>query len=162
MDEIKRLASGAPWESMVGYSRAVKAGDWLLVSGTTSFDEQGVVVGRGQMYAQARQAISNIQAVLERAGMSVENVVRTRIFVTDIEGFGAVARAHQEVFGANPPAATLVEVSRLLHPEMMIEIEADAFAGTAGGDTRMQSRSASPKRGPVRKKAVTKPSRARR
>jgi len=91
MDDIKRLASGAPWEASFGYSQAVKAGQWLLVSGTASFDAQGLLVGRGQMCAQARQAISNLQEVLERAGMALANVVRTRIFVTDIESCGAVA-----------------------------------------------------------------------
>jgi enamine deaminase RidA (YjgF/YER057c/UK114 family) len=143
MDEIRRLNSGAPWEPIFGYVRAVKAGEWLLISGTTAFDEQGVVVGRGQMYAQARQAIDNIAAVLERAGMALSNVVRTRVFVTDIGGFDAVARAHKEMFGANPPASTVVEVRRLVHPDMMIEIEADAYVGTGSGDERTPSRSRS-------------------
>jgi enamine deaminase RidA (YjgF/YER057c/UK114 family) len=132
MKEIKRFSSGAPWEPIAGYARAVKAGDWLLISGTTSFDAQGVVIGRGQMYAQARQAISNIALALERAGMTLSDVVRTRMFLTDLSAFDAVARAHREAFGANPPACTAVEVRRLVHPDMLIEIEADAFAGSAG------------------------------
>lgn len=132
-DEIGRVASGAPWEPIFGYSRAVKAGGWLAVSGTTSFDERGLIAGRGQMYVQARQAIANIVAALERAGMTLANVVRTRMFVTDMERFAEVARAHGEAFGAHPPAATIVEVRRLIHPDMLIEIEADAYAGAAGG-----------------------------
>jgi len=133
MAEISRIASGAPWEPIFGYSRAVKAGGWLAVSGTTGFDENGLIVGRGQMYVQARQAIANIAMALERAGMTLADVIRTRMFVTDMERFGEVARAHLEAFGANPPAATIVEVRRLVNPDMMIEIEADAYreAGAA-------------------------------
>jgi enamine deaminase RidA (YjgF/YER057c/UK114 family) len=127
MQKISRIASGAPWEPIFGYSRAVRAGDWVAVSGTTSFDERGTIVGPGQMYVQARQAISNIATALERAGVSLAHVVRTRIFVTDIARFNEVARAHQESFGANPPASTAVEVRRLVHPDMLVEIEADAF-----------------------------------
>lgn len=124
---IERIGSGAPWEPIVGYSRAVRAGDWIAVSGTTSFDEAGQIVGKGQMYVQARQAIANIAAALERVGASLGDVIRTRIFVTDIERFHDIARAHRESFGAAPPAATAVEVRRLVHPDLMIEIEADAF-----------------------------------
>jgi len=131
MAEISRIASGAPWEPIFGYSRAVKAGGWLAVSGTTGFDENGLIVGRNQMYVQARQAIANIAMALERAGMTLAEVVRTRVFVTDIERFGEVARAHLEAFGANPPASTVVEVRRLVNPDMMIEIEADAFREVA-------------------------------
>jgi enamine deaminase RidA (YjgF/YER057c/UK114 family) len=140
MKRIKRFGSGAPWEPIVGYSRAVKAGEWLLVSGTTSFDEQGVIVGRGQVYVQARQAISNLEAALRKAGMTLGEVVRTRIFLTDMGGFDAVARAHREAFGANPPACTAIEVSRLVHPDMMIEIEADAYAGAARAESSSGSR----------------------
>jgi enamine deaminase RidA (YjgF/YER057c/UK114 family) len=127
MAEISRIVSGAPWEPIFGYSRAVKAGGWLAVSGTTGFDENGLIVGRNQMYVQARQAIANIAMALERAGMTLAEVVRTRVFVTDMERFGEVARAHLEAFGANPPASTVVEVRRLVNPDMMIEIEADAY-----------------------------------
>jgi enamine deaminase RidA (YjgF/YER057c/UK114 family) len=137
--------------------RAVKAGDWLLISGTTSFDAQGVVVGRGQAYTQARQAIENIESVLERAGMALSNVVRTRIFLTDIGDFEAIARAHREFFATNPPAATVVEVRRLVHPDMMIEIEADAYAGVGSGDTRAQG----PSRPAVQTKRGGRRSRAR-
>jgi enamine deaminase RidA (YjgF/YER057c/UK114 family) len=127
MAEISRIASGAPWEPIFGYSRAVKAGGWLAVSGTTGFDENGLIVGRNQMYVQARQAIANIAIALGRAGMTLADVVRTRMFVTDMERCGEVARAHLEAFGANPPAATIVEIRRLVNPDMMIEIEADAY-----------------------------------
>ena len=98
MQKISRIASGAPWEPIFGYSRAVRAGDWVAVSGTTSFDERGLVVGPGQMYVQARQAIGNIAAALERSGARLADVVRTRVFVTDITRFSEVARAHQERF----------------------------------------------------------------
>jgi enamine deaminase RidA (YjgF/YER057c/UK114 family) len=132
MQDISRIASGAPWEPIFGYSRSVRAGDWIAVSGTTSFDERGLVVGPGQMYVQARQAINNIAAALERAGSDLSQVVRTRVFVTDLSRFGEVARAHQESFGSNPPASTAVEVRRLVHPDMMVEIEADAYSPSSG------------------------------
>jgi enamine deaminase RidA (YjgF/YER057c/UK114 family) len=131
MGKITRFSSGAPWEPIFGYSRAVKAGGWLAVSGTTSFDENGRIEGRNQLYVQARRAIANIALALERAGMTLADVVRTRIFVTDMQRFPEVARAHLEAFGGNPPASTVVEIRRLVNPDMMIEIEADAFAGPA-------------------------------
>jgi enamine deaminase RidA (YjgF/YER057c/UK114 family) len=140
MQNISRIASGAPWEPIFGYSRAVRAGDWIAVSGTTSIDERGLIVGPGQMYVQARQAISNIAAALERAGADLSHVVRTRVFVTDISRFGEVARAHLERFGDNPPAATAVEVRRLVHPDMLIEIEADAYVAPAPIDASQASR----------------------
>lgn len=127
MAGIARISSGAPWEPIFGYSRAVKAGGWLAVSGTTSFDEAGRIVGRNQMYVQARQALANIATALERTGMSLANVVRTRVFVTDMLRFAEVARAHLEAFGDHPPASTVIEIRRLVNPDMMIEIEADAY-----------------------------------
>ena len=127
MAENARFSSGAPWEPIFGYSRAVRAGGWLAVSGTTSLDENGRIVGRNQMYVQTRQAIANIAAVLERAGMTLADVVRTRVFVTDMRRFPEIARAHLEAFGDNPPASTVVEIRRLVNPDMMIEIEADAY-----------------------------------
>ena len=127
MTGIARISSGAPWEPIFGYSRAVKAGGWLAVSGTTSFDEGGRIVGRNQMYVQARQALVNIAAALGRSGMSLADVVRTRVFVTDMQRFAEVARAHLEVFGDHPPASTVVEIRRLVNPDMMVEIEADAY-----------------------------------
>jgi enamine deaminase RidA (YjgF/YER057c/UK114 family) len=129
MGQIERVASNTPWEPIFGYVRKVKAGNWLAISGTTATDERGMIVGGGQMYVQARQALSNIRHHLESAGFSLAEVIRTRVFVTDISRFAEVARAHQEVFAENPPASTLVEVKRLVHPDMLIEIEADAFGG---------------------------------
>jgi enamine deaminase RidA (YjgF/YER057c/UK114 family) len=106
----------------------VKAGPWLAVSGTTSFDDRGLIAGKNQMYVQARQAIANIEAALERAGLTLANVIRTRVFLTDMGRFAEAARAHRERFGANPPASTAVEVRHLVHPDMLVEIEADAWA----------------------------------
>lgn len=131
MSEIVRISSNTPWEPIVGYSRLVKAGEIVAVSGTTATDERGLIVGAGQMYAQARQALENIQRALGRAGLSMQNVVRTRIFVTDITRFAEVARAHKEFFADSPPATSMVEVRRLVHPDMLIEIEADAHASAA-------------------------------
>jgi len=128
MAGITRIGSGAPWEPIFGYSRVTTASGWAAVSGTTSFDERGLIVGKNQMYIQARQAIANIAAALAQAGMSLADVVRTRVFVTDITRFGEVARAHLEFFGAHPPASSVLEVRRLVHPDMLIEIEADAYA----------------------------------
>ena len=135
MSQIERVASNTPWEPIFGYVRKVKAGNWLAISGTTATDERGMIVGGGQMYVQARQALANIKHHVESAGFSLADVIRTRVFVTDISRFAEVARAHKEVFGENPPASTLVEVKRLVHPDMLIEIEADAFgsAGTGRG-----------------------------
>lgn len=170
MREISRIASGAPWEPIFGYSRAVRAGDWIAVSGTTSFDERGLVVGKDQMYVQARQAIGNIAAALERAGASLAQVVRTRVFVTDITRFNEVARAHQERFGANPPASTAVEVRRLVHPDMLVEIEADAYVALKASTTEapaveastavLPARAAKPKAS--KNPAPRKPARTRR
>ncbi len=131
MDEIVRISTSAPWEPIFGYSRAVRAGDWVMVSGTTGLDQNGQLVGKGQMYVQARQALDNIAAALGRLGLGLERVVRTRVFVTELERFADLARAHQEMFGAARPASTVVQVTRLVHPDMLVEIEADAYAGTA-------------------------------
>ena len=127
MSQIERVASNTPWEPIFGYVRKVKAGNWLAISGTTATDERGMVVGGGQMYVQARQALLNLKHHIESAGFSLADVIRTRVFVTDISRFGEVARAHKEMFGEHPPASTLVEVRALVHPDMMVEIEADAF-----------------------------------
>jgi enamine deaminase RidA (YjgF/YER057c/UK114 family) len=156
MAEISRIASGAPWEPIFGYTRAVKAGGWLAVSGTTGFDENGLIVGRNQMYVQARQAIANIAITLERAGMTLAEVVRTRVFVTDMERFGEVARAHLEAFGANPPASTVVEVRRLVNPDMMIEIEADAYREVAVAASGVGG-AATPAHPPQKPRAVANP-----
>jgi len=123
------LQSGAPWEARVAYSRAVRVGRFIAVSGSAAVDENGDLVGEGDMYAQARQCIEVIAAALERAGGRLSDVVRTRMFVTDIERWEDVGRAHQEAFGDVMPATSMVEVSRLIDPRMLVEIEADAIIG---------------------------------
>jgi len=135
MAEIVRLSSGMPWEPVAAYSRAVRIGDFVAVSGTTATDERGGVVGIGQMYVQARQTLTNIQRALERIGLSMSDVVRTRMFVTDISRFAEAARAHREFFAATPPASTMVEVKGLINSSMLIEIEADAYFSSAAETT---------------------------
>lgn len=132
MTKRQNVASGTAWEPIVGYSRAVRVGDRVWVSGTTATDAAGAVVGIGDPAAQTRQVVANLRAALERAGARLEDVVRTRIYVTDIAQWEAVGRAHGEAFGAIRPASTMVEVARLIAPEIVVEIEADAVIGAGG------------------------------
>lgn len=122
------VSSGAKWEAIVGYSRAVRMGPFIYVTGTTATGDAGEIVGEGDMEAQAMRALHNIGRALERAGASFADVVRTRIFVTDIARWEEVAAAHRAVFGDVMPATTMVEVSKLIDPRMLVEIEADAVA----------------------------------
>jgi enamine deaminase RidA (YjgF/YER057c/UK114 family) len=145
MSQIERVASNTPWEPIFGYVRKVKVGNWLAISGTTATDERGMIVGGGQMYVQARQALSNLQHHIESAGFSLADVIRTRVFVTDISRFVDIARAHKEIFGENPPASTLVEVRRLVHPDMLIEVEADAYRADAAEPAPAATRAAATK-----------------
>ncbi len=126
------FASGAKWEAIAGYSRTVRVGPFVHVAGTTSWDAEGRIVGEGDPYAQTVQILRNIERALAAAGASLKDVVRTRAFVTDIDRWEEVARAHGECFRDIRPAMTLVQVSRLLDPRMMVEIEAEAIVAGAG------------------------------
>jgi enamine deaminase RidA (YjgF/YER057c/UK114 family) len=126
---VERHGSGLKYESIAGYSRVVRAGSHVWVAGCTATTEDGVIAGPGDPYIQAQQTLANLEAALAQVGARLEDVVRTRMYVTDISQWESVARAHGEVFGDIRPVTAMLEVSALIDPRMMVEIEADAFLG---------------------------------
>ncbi len=125
----QNFSSDTKWESLVGYSRAVRVGSYIHVSGTTATCADGVIIGVNDVEQQTRQCIKNIESILKKAGADLSNVVRTRIFVVDIDAWETIGRVHGEFFGEIRPATSMLEVSRLISPEVLVEIEADAYVG---------------------------------
>jgi reactive intermediate/imine deaminase len=132
MTDRKNVFSVSPYEDVIGFSRAVRVGDLVFVSGTVAWGPDGKLVGAGDVYAQAKQTLANIEGYLREAGATLKDVVRTRIYLTDIGRWQEVARAHREAFGDVRPASSMLEISRLAEPEMLVEIEAVAVLSAAG------------------------------
>ena len=129
---VERFGSGVPWEASFGYSRAVRCGDFVLVAGTTAVSEDGVVLAPGDAGGQVHAVVDGIEAALAQAGARLDQVVQTRMFVTDITRADEIGRAHGERFGAHPPVSTMVQVQALIDPRMLVEIEAVAYLGPSG------------------------------